>query len=66
MLPQEMFSFQIASEAILGQKQAVVATWLAEYCFKFLAGPCMHSLSQLHDIKFVRKKVLRLAKRQVG
>ena len=26
---------------------AVVATWLVEYCIQFLAGPCVHLLSQL-------------------
>ena len=28
---------EIASEAILGQSRAVVATWLAEYFIQFLA-----------------------------
>ena len=35
MLPQKL---EIrSSETILGQKYAIVATWLAEYCIRFLA-----------------------------
>ena len=28
---------EIASEAILGQNTAIIATWLAEYCIQILA-----------------------------
>ena len=35
--PRNFGFSEIASEAVFGQKQAVVATWLAEYCIKFLA-----------------------------
>ena len=38
MLPQEICCSEIASEAILGQKQRIVPTWLTEYCIQFLAA----------------------------
>ena len=52
---------EIASEAILGQKQNRIATWLAEYCIQFLA---VHV--RICDFEFPQEKVLKLAEQQMG
>ena len=41
---------EIASEAILGQKQSgSIATWLAEYCIQFLT---VHTFAKPADLEF--------------
>ena len=72
MLPQEIFEIrcseisEIASEAILGQKQSRSSydTWLVENCIRFLAvHVCIISLSR--QTWNFHERILRLAKQQV-
>ena len=54
---------EIASEAILGQKQSR-NTWIVEYCIQF--GCHVYAFVKPADIEFPREKVLRLAEKQIG
>ena len=58
---------EIASEAILGQKQShMAATWLTEYCIHFLAVHICINFAKPADIEFPREMILQLAEQQVG
>ena len=62
MLPRKFRCSEIASEAILGHRsRAVVAIWLAEYCFRL----SMYAFTKPDDFEFSQQKVLRLAEQQM-
>ena len=61
----EIISSEIASEAILGQKQSCSSYMACRVLTPIFDCPYMHLLSQLTP-EFLRKKILRLAKQQVG
>ena len=55
---------EIAPETIWDKTRAIVTTWLAEYCIKFLA---VHvCIAKPAEFKFPRENQLRLAEQQAG
>ena len=61
------FSIEIASEAILGQKQSSSYMYMARGALHLIFGcPRAYAFAIPADFEFPREKVLRLTEQQVG
>ena len=57
---------EIASEAILGQKQSFSSYMACRVLYPIFGCPCMYAFAKPTDFEFSREKVLRLALETAG